>query len=152
MAEINAKDVMKLRQKTGLPMMDCKEALEKNVGNSEQAEAWLGAHEASADAIYLVSLAIEELVTNCIKYGYDDGAEHAVVIVLTVEGRLLSMEVVDEGRAFNPLQAPAPDLSLAVEERPTGGLGLHLLRALADGMSYERRDGTNRVVLTKRLG
>jgi elongation factor Ts len=41
MAEINAKDVMKLRQKTGLPMMDCKEALEKNAGNAGRAEEWL---------------------------------------------------------------------------------------------------------------
>lgn len=119
---------------------------------TEQAEAWLAEHEVPADASYLVALAIEELVTNCIKYGYDDDAGHSVEIVLTVENGSLRMEFVDDGRAFNPLEAPAPDLTLPLAERPLGGLGIHLLRELADGMSYERRDGTNRLVLTKRMG
>ena len=61
------------------------------------------------------------------------------------------MEVIDDGHAFNPLEAPTPDLSLAMENRPLGGLGIHLLRKLADGITYERRNGTNRVVLTKRM-
>jgi len=118
---------------------------------TEQAEAWLREQQASADTSYLVSLAIEELVTNCIKYGYDDAVEHIVDIVLSVENGALSMEVIDDGHAFNPLEAPLPDLSLAMEKRRIGGLGIHLLRELADDVTYERRNGTNRVVLTKRL-
>jgi len=63
----------------------------------------------------------------------------------------LKVEVIDDGRAFNPLEVPAPDLSLAMRDRPIGGLGIHLLRELADEVKYERRDGTNRFLLTKRL-
>ena len=118
---------------------------------TEQAEAWLARQQASAEATYLVSLAIEELVTNCVKYGYADPAGHTIDIVLAVVDGTLRMEVVDDGRAFNPLEAPKPDLSLTIEDRPIGGLGLHLLRELSDTVSYERRDGTNRLVLTKRL-
>jgi anti-sigma regulatory factor (Ser/Thr protein kinase) len=118
---------------------------------TEQAEAWMADQRVSADASYLVSLAIEELVTNCIKYGYDDTAEHIVDIVLSVEDASLTMEVVDDGHAFNPLAAPPPDLSLSLEDRPLGGLGIHLLRELADKMTYERRDGTNRLVLMKQM-
>ena len=118
---------------------------------TEEAEVWLAEQEVSADASYLVSLAIEELVTNCVKYGYDDEATHTIDIVLSVEDGFLRMEVIDDGHAFNPLEAPKPDLALPLSERPLGGLGIHLLRELSDEMLYERRDGTNRLVLTKRM-
>jgi anti-sigma regulatory factor (Ser/Thr protein kinase) len=118
---------------------------------SEQAETWLAGQGVSPDAAYLVSLAIEELVTNCIKYGYDDSQDHTVVIVISVEAGALRVEVIDDGRPFNPLDAPAPDLSLEMADRPVGGLGIHLLRELADEVAYERRDGTNHLKLTKRI-
>ena len=116
-----------------------------------QAETWLAEHQVSFEAMYLVSLAIEELVTNCIKYGYQDANGHTIDFLLSVDEGVLSLEVVDDGNPFNPLDAPRPDLSLPPEKRPIGGLGLHLLRELADEMRYERRDGTNRLRLTKRM-
>src|SRR5947208_3667670 len=116
---------------------------------NEAAEAWLGTQQVSPDAAFLVSLAIEELVTNCIKYGYDDAGEHTVEIVLSVADHALTMVVVDDGHAFDPLAAPPPDLTLGIEDRPIGGLGIHLLRELADDVRYERRDGANRLTLTK---
>lgn len=117
---------------------------------TEHAEAWLAEHRVSFEALYLASLAIEELVTNCIKYGYDDSKDHTIDVVLVVEEGALTIEVIDDGNPFNPLEAPSPNLSVAMEDRPIGGLGLHLLRELSDEMSYERRDGTNRLRLTKR--
>jgi anti-sigma regulatory factor (Ser/Thr protein kinase) len=116
-----------------------------------QAESWLAEHQVSFEAMYLASLAIEEVVTNCIKYGYDDAKDHTVDVTFSVADGALTIEVVDDGNPFNPLEAPRPDLSLAMEDRPIGGLGLHLLRELADQVSYERRDGTNRLSLTKRM-
>lgn len=116
-----------------------------------QAETWLAEQQVSFEAMYLVSLAIEELVTNCIKYGYQDANGHTIDFLLSVDEGVLSLEVVDDGNPFNPLDAPRPDLSLPPERRPIGGLGLHLLRELADEMRYERRDGTNRLSLTKRM-
>jgi serine/threonine-protein kinase RsbW len=115
------------------------------------AEAWLGDRRASPDAAFLVSLAIEELVTNSIKYGYDDGGEHVIDITISLTSEALTMVVVDDGRAFNPLELPPPDTLTPIENRPIGGLGLHLLRQLSDDMQYERRDSTNRLTLTKRL-
>ena len=116
-----------------------------------QAETWLAEQQVSFEAMYLVSLAIEELVTNCIKYGYQDANGHTIDFLLSVDEGVLSLEVVDDGNPFNPLDAPRPDLSLPPEKRPIGGLGLHLLRELADEMRYERRAGTNRLRLTKRM-
>jgi len=118
---------------------------------SAKAEAWLEQHDPSPQALNLVLLAIEELVTNCIKYGYDDAAEHTILMALSIDDESLVMNVIDDGGPFDPLVAPAPDFSLQVEDRSIGELGLHLLRGLADHMAYERRDGTNRLTLTKRM-
>ena len=116
-----------------------------------RAEEWMSEQGVSTDAFFLASLAIEEIVTNCIKYGYDDSNDHTIDVVLTVNDRALRIEVIDDGQPFNPLEAPEPDTSLAMADRPIGGLGIHLLRGLADEATYERRDRTNRLVLLKRL-
>ena len=116
-----------------------------------RAEAWLVEQQVSFEAMYLVSLAIEELVTNCIKYGYQDSNDHTIDFLLSVSEGTLRLDVIDDGSPFNPLEATRPDLSLPPEKRPIGGLGLHLLRELADEMNYERKDGTNRLRLTKRM-
>jgi serine/threonine-protein kinase RsbW len=118
---------------------------------SRAAEAWLEEQGSPPDTGFFVSLAIEELVTNCIKYGYDDTAEHLIEIVVSVTPGRLTLQIIDDGRAFDPSSVPAPDLSQALEDRPVGGLGIHLLRELTDTMSYERRDGANRLTLTKRI-
>ena len=118
---------------------------------SDAATAWLEANDIPPAAALLANLAIEELVTNCIKYGYVDSNEHLIDVDMRVTDGRLVVHVTDDGRAFNPLEAAAPDLSLPLEERPVGGLGLHLLRTMSDAMTYERRDHRNSTTLVKRL-
>ena len=60
------------------------------------------------------------------------------------------LTVTDDGHPFNPLEAPEPKTDLPIEDRPIGGLGIHLLRELSDGMTYERRNGRNQVTIVKR--
>lgn len=117
---------------------------------NEAISRWMEAAEAPPAADYLANLALEELVTNCVKYGYDDTAEHLIEVTLSLHDGELVMTVIDDGRAFNPLDLPPPDTSLAIEDRPIGGLGIHMLRQMSDGMDYERRDGRNHVTLRKR--
>ena len=116
-----------------------------------KADDWLRLNGVASDTRNLVGLTIEELVSNCIKHAYDDNREHVIEFVLTVSGHSLTILVVDDGRAFDPSTAPQPDLSQAIEDRPIGGLGIHLLREFSDSMSYERRDDRNRLTLTKKL-
>ena len=73
---------------------------------SEQAEEWLTGFNPSPGVLYLVRLAIEELVLNCIKYGYDDADEHTIVIKLTVTDQALTMTVIDDGHPFDPSRRP----------------------------------------------
>jgi serine/threonine-protein kinase RsbW len=121
----------------------------------KQAERWLEENGAPPKTVYLAQLALEELITNCIKYAYDDAAEHTIAVELAMEpsptGPELRMTVIDDGRPFDPLQAPPPDLTAKAEDRQIGGLGLFLLREMADNIAYERRDGTNRTTLTQRM-
>ena len=118
---------------------------------SQTVTQWLEQRQVPAAASYLANLIIEELVTNCVKYGYDDKRDHDIEINLSISGDHMTLTIIDDGHEFNPLKAPAPNKDLPLEARPIGGLGIHLLRQLADRMTYERREGLNHVSVIKRL-
>ena len=117
---------------------------------NESVSNWLAERNASPAIDYLANLAIEELVTNCIKYGYDDANEHIIGIELELAGNELKLTVIDDGHLFNPLELTPPDTNLPVEDRPIGGLGVHLLRKMSDRMEYTRVAGKNHLKLWKR--
>src|SRR5262249_10192129 len=97
---------------------------------NQSVSRWLAGHNAPDSLQYFANLVIEELATNCIKYGYDDAAEHLIEVVLRLSQGELELTVSDDGHPFNPLDLPAPDLQAAPEERPIGGLGIHLVRRM----------------------
>jgi serine/threonine-protein kinase RsbW len=97
-----------------------------------------------------LALVVEELVTNLAKYGYPDAPRGSATLRLGLENAQLTLEMIDDGQAFDPLTAPPPDLDLPAEERPVGGLGLHLVRSLAVAAHYRRSDGRNQLTLTLR--
>jgi serine/threonine-protein kinase RsbW len=95
-------------------------------------------------------LAAEEVLTNLMKYGHDDAAEHWVrVRVARVDDEAI-LEFTDDGRPFDPLTAKPPDLT--DPERSVGGLGIHLVRALVDAAEYARLGSENVLTLRKRVG
>ncbi len=92
---------------------------------------------------FKVHLIIEELGINIIRYGHDSGV-HDFEITLTSESDALTIEIIDDGQPFNPLQdGPQPDTEAAIEDRPIGGLGVHLVREMTDDMQYRREDSKN---------
>lgn len=115
----------------------------------EGLSRWMEAQQASAAAAYLAMLALEELVTNCIKYGFEDSRQHLIQIFVQLAPDGMVMVVEDDGHPFNPLEQAEPDISLPIERRPIGGLGLHLLRKMSDRMEYTREGGRNRVTIHK---
>jgi len=117
----------------------------------DAATAWLNERHASATDVWFVALAVDELVSNCVKYAYEDSGEHIIDIELQILERQLSVTIVDDGHAFDPLTIPPPNMSQAVEDRKIGGLGIHLLMTVSDKMTYERRGNLNRVVLTRAM-
>jgi anti-sigma regulatory factor (Ser/Thr protein kinase) len=102
------------------------------------------------DALFGLDLALEETFANVIFHGYRDGGEHAIHVGVTLRDRVVSLTVEDEGVPFNPLNAPAADTT-PVEDRPIGGLGIHLVRRLMDEIEYAREGNRNRLVVRKRV-
>lgn len=94
-------------------------------------------------AVYATSLALEEVLSNVIRHGYQDGDAHEIALVLRVGGGGIELQVEDDGREFDPVTAPEPELDLPLAERRAGGLGIHLLRAFVSEIRYERLGDRN---------
>jgi serine/threonine-protein kinase RsbW len=106
----------------------------------------------AAEEAHRITILLEELLTNLMKYGYPDGREPGrAEIALTLIGDRVEIEFIDDGCAFDPFAAPPPDLKQPVESRSLGGLGLYLLRAMCDETRYERRDERNVIRLAKKI-
>jgi len=118
---------------------------------ASELERFAQNHRIPEPDIHAFSLSLDELVTNTIAYGYDDQGPHEIRVRLTLANGRLSAEVEDDGRPFNPLTAPQPDLTSAVEDRPVGGLGIHLVRSLMDHVDYRRESGKNHLMMRKQL-
>ena len=112
-------------------------------------DAFCAAHDLASGISFDVRLAVDELVTNAIGYGYDDDGEHRIDIALCLEGNTLTVEIADDGKAFDLLQAPEPVMSAPAEERAGGGLGIWLVRKTMDTVAYRRENGRNVVTLAK---
>jgi len=108
-------------------------------------------HEVPSRALYAVNLALDELVTNTILYGFDDPENQEFEVRLDVSGTELRGELRDGGRVFNPLEVPPPNLDAPLQEREVGGLGLHLVRSLMDRLEYRREGVKNVLTLAKRI-
>ena len=102
--------------------------------------------------IFQVKLILEEMAINVIDYGSGEGLA-PIHIQLTTKGDAVTIEITDVGQPFDPIkEAPSPDLSLSLEERPIGGLGLYLVRTMVDEMHYRWEDGQNHLkLITRRL-
>lgn len=111
-----------------------------------RTEEFLEAHQIQNRPRHALLVALEELLTNVVKYGYAGGPGEPIEVTVRLGGEL-ELTVVDRAKAFDPLQGSVPDITAPVETREVGGLGLHLLRNLSLRQSYERRDDRNVVSL-----
>jgi len=109
-------------------------------------------YDLSPRTISEVNLALEEIVTNIISYGFDGPGDHRITICLSMEDRQLTSQVEDNGRPFDPLQVAEPDVTAALEDREPGGLGILLVRKLMDDVSYSRNGDRNVLLMKKNTG
>ncbi len=116
-------------------------------GLAQMVEEFGDANKLPEQTIYMINLAVDELITNTVSYGLQGVTQPRIEITLKVKGTVLALTVVDNGLQFDPTQDTNPDLSSAVDDRPIGGLGLHLVKAFTDRMKYEYVDGENRLTL-----
>ncbi len=98
-----------------------------------------------------LNLALEEAVTNVILYAYPKGSDGRVDVEAIISKDRLKFIISDSGKEFDPTAAPEADVTLGVEDRPIGGLGIYLVRKIMDSVSYERTDGKNVLSMIKKL-
>ena len=102
---------------------------------------------------YQVELVLEEICLNIVNYGFDGDGLHQIDISLHSTPDTLTVDIIDNGRAFDPLsEAAAPDLTSDVNDRPIGGLGVYLVKTMMDELHYRREDERNHLTAVKRLG
>ena len=111
---------------------------------------WMADLPLSSRAKYSTGLAVEEMASNIIKYGYDDDREHEIVVRIVATRDLLEIMFEDDGHFFDPTKHPKPNLERIVESRRAGGLGIELVRRICEKMTYARDGALNRVQLNIR--
>jgi anti-anti-sigma factor len=98
-----------------------------------------------------VNVALDEALSNIIAHGYEAASVGEIIVRLDYVRDEVQVEVEDGGRAFDPLQVPAPDLTAPLRERKVGGLGVHLMRNLMDGLAYHRSGGKNHLRMIRKV-
>ncbi|MBP6016775.1 MAG: ATP-binding protein [Candidatus Promineofilum sp.] len=95
-------------------------------------------------------LAVNEAATNSLLHGYPEQTG-AITVDVEADGGDLSVRLIDDARPFDPTAVPPPDISRPLEERPLGGLGVHMMRQLTDELIYRATDDNrNELTFVKR--
>jgi anti-anti-sigma factor len=102
---------------------------------------FIEAHRVPHRAAYAVNLAIDELVSNVMRYAYVDDDIHFIEIEVAIEGDQMILRITDDGRPFDP--RTGPELDLHAEDREAGGLGILLVLEMVDALKYRRVEEKN---------
>lgn len=117
-----------------------------------EVEGFAKAWRLAENDLFSLNLALDELLTNTISYGYETGEVREISVTLTLRGHTLTAVLEDDAKPFNPLEeVRAPVLEADLEQRPIGGLGVYFVRTFMDLVNYARVEGRNRVELIKHL-
>ncbi len=100
---------------------------------------------------FQINLAVEELFTNIVKYGYADDDTHIIAVAVSCNEGKITIRVEDNGIPFDPAAKRTSKVKDPVENCKIGGLGLHLVKKIMDDIVYERCEGKNVIVMTKNI-
>lgn len=116
--------------------------------NIEQtAEIW----ELPVPLMMNINLVLEEAVSNVIFYAFEDELKHEIKISISLKDNLLTIEITDDGKPFDPTSLKQPDISLEAEDRPIGGLGIFLISKIMNEVHYTRKNENNILTLYKTI-
>ena len=105
----------------------------------------------ASEAVKLqVHLAVEEIYVNVASYAYQPG-QGPVTIRTQPEGDRIRITFIDQGVPYDPVQKDDPDVTLEIEERQIGGLGIFLAKQYMDEMSYVYENGSNILDMVKTI-
>lgn len=104
------------------------------------------------EPLFSTQLSLEEIFTNVASYAHDDDREHEVEIIFSREDETITVEILDDGYPFNPLEdAPELDVESSLEDRRIGGAGIMLAKQLMTELRYQRNGARNHLTMIKRI-
>jgi serine/threonine-protein kinase RsbW len=119
---------------------------------SRMVEAFGDANGLPEPQVYVVNLALDELIANAVTHGFADVANSRMDIELRVEEGTLVLSLTDNGAPFDPTRYSEPaDTESPLEQRSIRNLGLHLVKSLADRVTYEFTGGRNHLTMERDL-
>lgn len=119
---------------------------------TEKVETELEKLNCSGKAHRKINVALDELLNNIASYAYpQETGSVTVQMRYNEESETVSITLIDSGAAYNPLEKADPDVTLAAEERPIGGLGILMVKKKMDGMEYRRENNHNILTIHKRI-
>ena len=118
---------------------------------AELLESFGVAHDWPVKLVLDINLALDEIITNTINYGYADDGVHEITVRVRVHDGIVAVDVEDDAKAFDPLSAPKPDINTSLEERAIGGLGIHIVKTLMDRVAYHYEGNRNHLRLEKMI-
>ena len=119
---------------------------------TEQVDGLLEGLDCPMKAQMQIDVAIDEWMANIASYAYGNGVgEVTVRFDFQPDDRTVVLTFIDSGVPYDPLAKPDPDVTLSVDKRAVGGLGIFLIKKTMDDMTYARRDGHNILTIRKRI-
>ena len=119
---------------------------------TEQVDGLLESLDCPMRAQMQIDVAIDELLANIASYAYGTGKGEVTVRFDFEPGdRTVVLTFIDSGIPYDPLAKPDPDVTLEVDKRSVGGLGIFLVKKTMDDMTYARLDGRNVLTIHKRI-
>lgn len=119
---------------------------------ADRFEDYCLAAQVPTAVMHAFQVVFDELLTNTIDYAYGgEDPDRSIELRFSHDADAAEAELIDDGIGFDPLQqAPAPELDLELDDRPIGGLGIHLVKSLMDEVEYRRLNHHNHLRLRKR--
>ena len=97
----------------------------------------------SEQIVFCLNVCLEEMLSNIIKYSYNDNDKHEIEVRLEITAEIITLTIIDDGHEFNPLKAETPDINSDIKHRQVGGIGIYLTCKMANKVTYLRKDGKN---------
>ncbi|MCF7793535.1 MAG: ATP-binding protein [Candidatus Cloacimonetes bacterium] len=118
---------------------------------SQVMENYCEKNDVPMKPMFEINLVLEEILMNIISYGFEDDKEHEIEIDWWIDDNFLNLIITDDGKKFDPLILPEPDLDKSVDERKIGGLGIHLVKKMMCEINYRRENGKNILKMKKKV-
>lgn len=131
--------------------MHVRQHLPNAAGLAQAGCALLGDFARQSSLPASISFAADHSLAEHLQNVHDYSGASGVDLELETDGARLRILVSDDGQPFDPTVAPEPDTTLPIDQRPIGGLGIHMMRRFMDRLEYRRDGNRNRLVMEKSL-